>query len=306
MDFGKTQQIEQVTWGLPPDATITAETLAQQNHQEIQSAQVYVGCPVWANKAWRGNLYPPQAKEKEFLNLYAQQFNCIELNVTHYQIPTPNTIAQWQAQTPTTFAFCPKLPQQISHRQLPLGQAQDLTLAFAEAVRPLQNRLGIPFLQLSPQFSLNQLLRLQEFLAIYPQDLPLAVEFRHPSWFIAKQFAHAAELLRSYGKGTVITDVGGRRDVLHMSLTTPIATIRFVGNSLHRTDYERIDDWVKRLREWLENGLQKLYFFVHEPDNTLAPQLALYFIQRLNTGCGLQLQEPNLQQAEEPLQGNLF
>ncbi len=246
MDFGKTQQPDKVVWDLPPDAVITARTLAE--HERLtETGQVFVGCPIWSNKAWRGSLYPPQAKEKEFLRFYARQFNAIELNVTHYQVPTSDTIAQWLAQTPPDFAFCPKQPREISHHQLSLGQTAEWTNVFSESIRPLASRLGMPFLQLPPRFSPSQLPRLREFLDIYPADLPLAVEFRHPAWFLGKQFTQAAELLQTYGKGTVITDVGGRRDVLHMCLTTPTATIRFVGNSLHRSDYARINDWVKRL-----------------------------------------------------------
>ena len=30
--------------------------------------------------------------------------------------------------------------------------------------------------------------------------------------------------------------------------------IRFVGNGLHKTDYERIDEWIIRLQEWYKNG----------------------------------------------------
>ncbi|MFN4256328.1 MAG: DUF72 domain-containing protein, partial [Saprospiraceae bacterium] len=31
-----------------------------------------------------------------------------------------------------------------------------------------------------------------------------------------------------------------------------------------------------RLKNWLENGLREVYFFTHEPDNLLAPELAVF------------------------------
>ncbi len=43
--------------------------------------------------------------------------------------------------------------------------------------------------------------------------------------------------LRNLGMGLIITDTAGRRDVVHMHLPVPRALIRFVGNSLHPTDY---------------------------------------------------------------------
>ena len=98
-----------------------------------------------------------------------------------------------------------------------------------------------------------------------------------------------ADLLAMAGHSTVITDVAGRRDVLHMYLTTPIAVIRFVGNNLHASDYKRIDDWVAQLQQWFAQGLQTVYFFVHQPNNLQAPALADYLVKQLNQQCRLAL-----------------
>jgi uncharacterized protein YecE (DUF72 family) len=102
----------------------------------------------------------------------------------------------------------------------------------------------------------------------------------------------------------VLTDVAGRRDVLHMRLTSPSAMIRFVGNSLHPTDYTRIDDWVERLKMWFDSGLKQLYFFVHEPDNITSPELATYFINQLNKACGFNVKPPK--KFVQAVQGELF
>ena len=74
----------------------------------------------------------------------------------------------------------------------------------------------------------------------------------------------------------MITDVAGRRDVCHLRLTSGKTLIRFVGNGLHPSDYERIRDWSNRLTEWTDKGLSEIYFFTHEPDNLLAPDLAQF------------------------------
>jgi hypothetical protein len=52
--------------------------------------------------------------------------------------------------------------------------------------------------------------------------------------------------------------------------------VRFVGNGLHPTDFARIDAWASRLANWCAHGLRQVYFFTHEPDNLLAPDLAAY------------------------------
>ena len=72
-----------------------------------------------------------------------------------------------------------------------------------------------------------------------------------------------------------------------MYLTTPKAFIRFVGNSLHQSDFTRCDDWVKRIKYWLKNGLEELYFFMHMHHEENSPELVIYFIEKLNRECKL-------------------
>jgi uncharacterized protein YecE (DUF72 family) len=133
----------------------------------------------------------------------------------------------------------------------------------------------------------------------------LAIEFRHQEWFTDSPAAERAfTLLEQFNIGTVITDVAGRRDVLHQRLTTPVATIRFVGHGLHPSDYTRIDSWVSRLLQWFDQGLHKLYLFMHQPENTFSPELILYLVRQLNKLGGFHIAEPKL--TIQPVQGSLF
>lgn len=77
-----------------------------------------------------------------------------------------------------------------------------------------------------------------------------------------------------------------------MRLTTPDAFIRFVGNSLHDTDYKRIDNWVKKIMEWDEQGLQNCYFFMHQHEELYSPELCKYLIEQLNKKGKYNLQVP--------------
>ena len=76
-----------------------------------------------------------------------------------------------------------------------------------------------------------------------------------------------------------------------MRLTTPIAFIRYVGAN-HSSDKARLDDWVTRLKTWQEQGLQKLYFFVHQNIEKESPLLSAHFIENLNKELGTQLALP--------------
>jgi uncharacterized protein YecE (DUF72 family) len=274
MEFGKLPDISQVDFSLPPDAPGTLSLL--QAHPALEQWPFYIGATGWAMKEWVGTYYPKGTAAKDFLAAYGTQFNTIELNTTHYRIPEPAAILRWKTQTPDDFRFCPKIPQTISHSR-DLGTGGTQLHSFAEVIALLENRLGPSFMQLPPHFSPIQLPILESFLKKWPQGLPLAIEFRHPDWFCdTGLLREARELLSAFGTGTVITDVAGRRDVLHMCLTAPFAFIRFVGNALHPSDYERVGDWIRRLEHWFENGLQRVFFFTHEPDNLQAPELAAF------------------------------
>lgn len=291
MDFGKLTDISNTDFTLPPDTTDWA-ALSPCNSAV---PQVYAGCPVWACKEWVGRLYPVATREKDYLRHYGRQFNTIELNATHYRIPDAATIERWIAETPADFRFCPKIPQEISHR-LKLQESEALTELFCKRIAALGKRLGICFLQLPPYFAPEHLPILTAYLQKFPTSVPLSVEFRHPEWFRGtsgnRPFDKAAQMMQELAISTVICDVAGRRDVLHQRLTTRKVVIRFVGNNLHSTDYKRIDDWIDRLQIWISEGLEEIYFFVHEPDNILSPQLTDYFIDNLNRRAGFALKRP--------------
>ena len=96
-------------------------------------------------------------------------------------------------------------------------------------------------------------------------------------------------------KGAVITDASGRRDCLHMELPTPEAFIRFVGNGgkYLESDKARVDEWVLRIKEWLANGLQQVYFFLHQHDEADTPLIADYTIEQFNKHLGSDLSRIN-------------
>jgi uncharacterized protein YecE (DUF72 family) len=146
---------------------------------------------------------------------------------------------------------------------------------------PHGERLGLCFLQLPPNFGPAGVTELRQYLLGVPPELPLAVELRHPGWYRDPLARETFAFLSSRGIGTVITDTLGRRDAVHMRLTTPQAFVRFVGNDLHRSDYTRIEEWAARLEQWVGQGLEELYFFVHEPKETHTLTLAAYLEEKL-------------------------
>ncbi|AFK03235.1 protein of unknown function DUF72 [Emticicia oligotrophica DSM 17448] len=302
MDFGKLQDISKVDFTLPADNPFTAQTLAVA--PKVSKPELYFGPPIWANKDWIGKIYPSNAKDKDFLYYYTRQFNTIELNVTHYQIPTSKTVERWKESAADGFKFCPKFPQAISHDRQLIG-CEFLTEQFCEAILGLGDHLGMTFLQLAPTFDPRRLKSLEAFLKQLPKGFPVSVEFRHQDWFSDKNiWAKTCEMLAELNVGTVISDVSGRRDVLHTTLTIPKLTLRFVGNELHPTDYTRVDDWCERLKKWLDAGLNSAFIFVHCGENEFAPELTKYWINTINAKYRLAIKEPKIM--PQAVQGSLF
>jgi uncharacterized protein YecE (DUF72 family) len=126
------------------------------------------------------------------------------------------------------------------------------------------------------------------------------VELRHEGWFGTAAVRETWELMFELGIGAVITDTPGRRDVLHMRLTAPVAFIRWVGNNLHPTDFRRIDEWGERLRTWVDKGLREVYFFVHDHEELYSPELARYAVEVFNGKLGTEVRPPQLIGDEPP------
>jgi len=72
----------------------------------------------------------------------------------------------------------------------------------------------------------------------------------------------------------------------------PKVFIRYVGNSLHPTDYKRVDEWIAKIKYWIEQGMEEVYFFMHMHDEAFSPELTVYMIDKINQSCGLNLQKP--------------
>ncbi|MEO1258815.1 MAG: DUF72 domain-containing protein [Bacteroidota bacterium] len=309
MKFGKLPDVENIDFTLPPDP-VENEAVLKKGSKQNAAQNLYIGATGWGMKEWVGTVYPKGTKAKDYLLHYAKQFNTIELNSTHYGIPNELTLQKWYDQSSEDFRFCPKVLQRISHsRGLSPAGPFNAIKGFCEAVQILKDKLGPCFIQLPPYFGLDRLPILEQFLISWNQyGLALSVEVRHESWFDQPgRFSQLANLLKQYQTATVITDVAGRRDVCHMHLTSDEVVIRFVGNGLHPTDYSRIDAWVERLVNWFGNGLRNAYFFTHEPDNVLAPQLAVYLAKKFSENSAVPARGPNLTaSSDEGQQMSLF
>lgn len=301
MKFGKLEDISQVDFSLPNEPKKNDSVF---DKFKTGPAEMFIGCTAWGMKEWKGSYYPQKTKADNFLFEYGKQFNTIELNSTHYGTPKTETLEKWYADTPDDFKFCPKMHKAISHRKN-LGIDSDIIENTMNALSVLDDKLGPVFMQLPPYFAKDRMSVLESFFKVFPQEFQLSIELRHPSWFEDSSIMdelHALAL--EYEKGLLITDVSGRRDVLHMRVCEDYLMIRFVGNGLHPTDYSRVDEWIERIKFYVSKGLKKIYFFPHEPNNILAPQLADYLCTKISSEIDIKTRGPK--KIESGNQLNLF
>lgn len=299
MEFGKVapEQLDLIDFTLPPDKSETTKLLSTYPKAP---PQVFVGCAKWGRKDWIGTIYPKGTKEADFLRQYAKHFNAIELNATFYKLPTKSQTATWSSKVGRDFQFCPKFSDKISHVKK-LSDVQALTDRFLEGISGFAENLGPALLMPHPSMGPKTIDTIALFLETIPKTTKIFVELRHAAWFKNDDtFKNIFNIFESARVGSVITDSSGRRDCIHMRLTTSEAFIRFVGNGLHRTDYIRVDHWVERIKSWIDQGVQKIYFFMHQPDEIHSPELARYVIHRINKVCGLAIREPQFVHSSEP------
>lgn len=282
MDFGKLSEVDNVKWTLPAEDPLTAPFLRGLGERKEQRTHFYVGAPIWQQKGWKGKIYPTGMPDDEALFHYSRTFNCIELNPTHYAIPSKTQVTNWVSQVPPEFRFLPKFPKEISHAKNGLLDKAS-RMNWLKALGGFGENLGPSFLQFGPAFSYDHKAELFHFLEAWPSEFEISVEFRHPTWFSDGRVLPAlTNYLQKKRVGLVITDVAGRRDVLHSSVSAPFSLLRFIGNDFHPSDIERIKDWSKRINLWQSEGLRRFYFCVHQPDNLRAPETADKVIQELN------------------------
>lgn len=292
MEFGRVENIDAVDFALPKDDKLTVQ-LFKDLKSSRKAPEVYVGCAKWGRPDWIGKIYPKGTKQADFLKHYVTHFNSIELNALFYQLFPQATIEKWAAFADKDFRFCPKFSNYITHIKR-LKNLNGETDEFLRTVSYFGNKLGTSFIQLDDRFSPKQFDSIHNYLKNLPRDFDVALELRNPDWFEGSAPDEVFSLMKELGVTAIITDTSGRRDVLHMKLTTPKAFIRYVGNGLHPTDYERIDAWIARIDTWLKNGLQTLYFFIHQHDELKSPELAKYMIDKLNKKARLSLKAPQL------------
>ena len=216
---------------------------------------VRVGTSGFAYPAWAPRFYPAGLRADELLRHYASRLTACELNNTYYQQPTPAKVDAWLAATPPDFRFSVKAQRGGSYRSLlvdPVASVPWLT----DPLRRFGERLGTVLFRV-PDTTRRDDDRLGAFLAAWPRDLPLTMEFQEASWHVDEVFA----MLKVAGAVICTTELDDADEPLTLRRTGPFLYLR-----LRRHDYSagELAAWAARIEPFVADGLDAFVFFRHD------------------------------------------
>ncbi|HEX2679827.1 MAG TPA: DUF72 domain-containing protein, partial [Candidatus Dormibacteraeota bacterium] len=195
----------------------------------VGNGEVRFGTASWTDPTMTapGVFYPKGlSTAEERLRFYASQFSVVEVDATYYALPYKRMAESWVERTPKDFVFdikahalmtgqptevarLPKaikqeLPAELAEKRriyrkdLPAALLDAVYQQFREALEPLieAHKLGAIFVQFPKWvFPSNEardlILETRQRL-----DLPIAVEFRHGSWFNEKNAERTVKFLQ--------------------------------------------------------------------------------------------------------------
>jgi uncharacterized protein YecE (DUF72 family) len=202
-----------------------------------------VGTQGWNYGAWVGPFYPPGTRPADFLKLYAQAFDTVEVDSTFYAVPAPKVVRAWAARTPPGFQFALKLPQEATHERH-LREAMPVVDEFLESARELGDKLGPVLVQLGPDFRPAYLPELEAFVAGLDSSVRWAVEVRNRGWTEEAHLRHLLDLLGTHRVALALTDGPWLPRSLATDLvrapTADFHYLRFMGPNRDIVDYSHV------------------------------------------------------------------
>ncbi len=224
---------------------------------------LYLGTIGFSYDFWKVGFYPPNTNSKDYLRYYAAKFNTVEVDSTFYRIPSEQTVTNWKHQTPKSFKFALKFPQLITHVKM-LKDCQNETRIFLQRANLLEEKLGPLLLQFPPNFTIDHLPDLADYLIALPKTNRYAVEVRNKSWFKTDFYS----VLKTYGVALAWAE--SQLSLQSSEITGDFLYMRWEGDrkkvngTLGKIEIDRqidLKDWAVKLRFFLERQMTVFGYF---------------------------------------------
>jgi len=217
--------------------------------------------------------FPPLHRELSRLAFYGLHENSVEINSTFYKLPQSKTVRRWASEVPPKFRFTFKLWKEVTHQKNLLFKAVDIEKFFSVVNTPEANK-GCLLVQFPPSLQATSFSQLKELLIMLKlYDWPLAVEFRHFSWYKDEVF----ELLSSYNAAMVIQDMPKSASPIEFT-ANDLMYLRFHGpNGNYKGSYsdQLLYEYSLYIREWLDDGKTVYCYFNNTAGAALQNLLSL-------------------------------
>lgn len=260
MKYGHIEDLDPIDFTLPDDHPGNIDVLG--GVKSGSPLKLYAGCPVFSDRSYVGPVYPKGTSSKNYLKAYSEQFNTVEVNSFRYGIPSFDKLEVWRDTVGDDFRFSMKVQDRVTYQKDISGlQAAEQMDRFLEVYDFFGKKAGVPYMLLPAYYREERLKHLVDFIYQLPEDFKMALEFRGLEGLNDPDVIGA---MLERDMPLVITDTPGRRDMLHMRLTSKTAFIRMAAGRLHESDHTRTSDWADRIAYWYENGLEEVYFFFHQ------------------------------------------
>ena len=212
---------------------------------------ITIGLTTWSD-------HPLIASDKKRqLEDYASHFPFVEMDTSYYGIPSENSIQSWMSKTPANFQFIPKAFYPMT-----------LHKPWEENVQPLDETFALYKLRFQPMIRAG---KIKAFLFQFPPffryaeknmeylrkvrywmgNLPVAIEFRHASWYSEENQSHTLAFLKQMQFIHVVVDQP-------QTPSNSVPTILTATNeqlTLYRLHGQNYSGWLSASedRNWREN-----------------------------------------------------
>ncbi|MFZ2052578.1 MAG: DUF72 domain-containing protein [Candidatus Aminicenantales bacterium] len=206
------------------------------------AATYHLGTSGWSYPGWKGRFYPPDLPSSEWLSYYADHFSTVEINMTFYRLPKPETLQAWSERTPPHFTFTLKANRRITHLKK-LRNVKSEVRYFTLLADSLREKLGCILFQLPPSIKMDLKL-LDEFLLTLSPEHKNIIEFRHESWYDES----VEERLRA--RNVIFCSVSSAQVPDTLMESSNVAYFRFhglTGGHRHKYSDEELAQWAERI-----------------------------------------------------------